>query len=168
MVSKVRAIGLHQASNGGDVVFASRRLYHDVSHGFSLGGAEGAAEAGEGFDDLGGPLGEFVVAEGAVVGLEDGAEEEGVDAGVFLRVAPDFDGLEALELGDGEGVDGGGDGVPLDGVGQDEGEVALDGLEAGEVVGGDFLEGELVEFGEVELGEVDGLAEFAGFALGVG
>ena len=55
-------------------------------------GAEGASEAGEGFDDLCGPLREFVVAEGAVVGLEDGAQEEGVDAGVFC-VAPDFDGF---------------------------------------------------------------------------
>ena len=106
-------------------------------------------------------MGEFVVAEGAVVGLEDGAEEEGVDAGEFFCVAPDFDGFEALQLGDGEGVDGRGDGVPLCGVGEDEGEVALDGLEAGEVVGGDFFEGEFVEPGEVELGEVDGLAEFA-------
>ena len=51
--------------------------------------------------------------------------------------------------------------MPLDGVGEDEGEVALDGLEAGEVVGGDFFEREVVEFGEVELGEEDGLAEFA-------
>ena len=65
-------------------------------------------------------------------------------------------------------MDGGGDGVPVGGVGEDEGEVALDGLEAGEVVGGDFFEGELVEAGEVELGEVDGLAEFAGFFLRVG
>ena len=131
-------------------------------------GADGAAEAGEGFDDGGGPGGEFFVAEGAVVGLEDGAEEEGVDAGVLLFVAPDFDGLEALQLGDGEGVNGGGDGVPLDGVGEDEGEVALDGLEAGEVVGGDFFEGEIVERGEVELGEVDGLAEFAAVGFGGG
>ncbi len=71
-------------------------------------------------------------------------------------------------VGDGEGVDSGGDGVPLGGVGEDEGEVALDGLEAGEVAGGDFFEGEFVELGEIELGEVDGLAELAGFALGVG
>ena len=32
-------------------------------------------------------IGEFVVAEGAVVGLEDGAEEERVDAGELLRCA---------------------------------------------------------------------------------
>ena len=124
-------------------------------------GSEGASEAGQGFDDLGGPLCEFVVAEGAVVGLEDGAEEEGVDAGEFFRVAPDFDGFEALQFGDGEGLDGGGDGVPLDCVGEDKGEVALDGLVAGEIVGGDFFEGKVVETREVELGEVDGLAELA-------
>ena len=129
--------------------------------------AEGASECGEGFDDLGGPLGELVVAEGAVVGLEDRAQEEGVDAGVFC-VTPDLDGFEALQLGDGEGVDGRGDGVPLGGVGEDEREVALDGLETGEVVGGDFFEGEFVEPGEIELGEVDGLAELVGVALGVG
>ena len=58
-------------------------------------------------------------------------------------------------------MDGGGDGVPLGGVGEDEGEVALDGLEAGEIVGGDFFEREFVEGGEIELCEVDGLAEFA-------
>ena len=51
--------------------------------------------------------------------------------------------------------------MPLGGVGEDEGEVALDGLEAGEIVGGDSLERQRVEGGEVELGEVDGLAEFA-------
>ena len=73
-------------------------------------------------------------------------------------------GVEALELGDGEGVDGCGDGVPVGGVGEGEGEVALDGLEAGEIVGGDVLSGQRVERGEIELGEVDGLAEFA--ALG--
>src|SRR5207302_4178013 len=145
MVSQVLPIGLHQGSNGGDVVFASRWPYHDVSHGFSLGGAEAASESGKGFDQPGGPLREFVVAEGAVVGLEDGAEEERVDAGKFFGVAPDFYRLEALEFGDGEGVNGGGDGVPLGGVGEDEGEVALDGLEAGEVVGGDLAEGEIVE-----------------------
>ncbi len=58
--------------------------------------------------------------------------------------------------------------MPLDGVGEDEGEVALDGLVAGEVVGGDLFEGELVERGEVELGEVDGLAEFAVLRFGGG
>ena len=63
-------------------------------------GAEGASEVREGFDDLCGPLRELVVAQGAVVGLEDGAEEERVDTGVFC-VAPDFDGLEILEFGDG-------------------------------------------------------------------
>ena len=57
--------------------------------------------------------------------------------------------------------------MPLDGVGEDEGEVALDGLEAGEVAGGDFLEGEIVELCQVELGEVDGLAEFALVFLGL-
>ena len=103
------------------------------------------------------------------MGLEDGAEEQGSGrGGHFFRVAQDFDRVEALEFGDGEGVDGGGDGVPLGGVGEGEGEVALDGLEAGEVVGGDVFEREGVEGGEVELGEVDGLAEFAavGFCLG--
>ena len=82
------------------------------------------------------------------MGLEDGAEEEGVVGGgdsFAFGVAEDFDGCEALEFGDGEGVDGGGDGVPLGGVGEDEGEVALDGLEAGEIVGGDFFEREFVE-----------------------
>ena len=58
--------------------------------------------------------------------------------------------------------------MPLDGVRKDEGEVALDGLVAGEIVGGDFFEREFVELREVELGEVDGLAEFAGFLLFVG
>jgi hypothetical protein len=58
-------------------------------------GSEGASEFGERVDDGGGPGGELVVAEGAVVGLEDGAQEEGGDAGVFC-VAPDFDGFEAL------------------------------------------------------------------------
>ena len=57
--------------------------------------------------------------------------------------------------------------MPLGGVGEDEGEVALDGLVAGEVVGSDFLEGEVVEGGEVQLGEVDGLAEFAAVGLGL-
>ena len=100
--------------------------------------------------------------------MEDGAEEERVNTGELLLVAPDFDGLEALEFGDREGVDGGGDRLPLGGVREDEGEVALDGLVAGEIVGGDFSEGEFVELPEVELSEVDGLAEFAGFALRVG
>src|SRR5260370_1424277 len=81
MVSQVFSVDLHQASNGGDVVFASRRPYHDVSHGFSLGGAEGASESGEGFDDLGGPLRAFVVREGAGAGLEAGAEGEAVHTG---------------------------------------------------------------------------------------
>ena len=128
-------------------------------------GADGAAEVGEGGDDGGPPGGEFVFAQGAVVGLEDAREEESVvdgRNGLAFGVAEDFGGGEALELGDGEGVDGGGDGVPVDGVGEGEGEVALDGLEAGEVVGGDLFEREGVEGGEVELGEVDGLAEFAG------
>ena len=44
-----------------------------------------------------------------------------------------------MQFRDGEGVNGGRDGVPLGGVGEDEGEVALDGLEAGEVVGGDLF-----------------------------
>ena len=72
----------------GSIFFYLRRT------GFIRGslGAEGASEVGEGFDDLCGPLREFVVAEGAVVGLEDGAQEEGVDVGVFC-VAPDFDGF---------------------------------------------------------------------------
>jgi len=87
--------------------------------------------------------------------------------GFSLGVAEDLGGGEALELGDGEGVDGGGDGVPGRGVGEGEGEVAFDGLEAGEIVGGDFFERERVEGGQVELGEVDGLAELAGVALGV-
>ena len=63
-------------------------------------GAEGASEVGEGFDDLCGPLRELVVAQGAVVRLEDGAEEDRVDSGIFC-VAPDFDGLETLEFEDG-------------------------------------------------------------------
>ena len=113
------------------------------------------------------PLREFFVAESAVVGLEAGAQEERVDAGEFC-IAPDFDGLEALKFVDAEGTDGGRDGVPLDGVGKDEGEVALDGLVAGEIVGRDFFEGEFVELREVELGYVDGLAELAGFLLFVG
>ena len=125
------------------------------------GATQDSTECSEAFDDLSGPCGELVVAEGAVVGLEDGAEEEGVDAGEFFWVAPDFDRFEALQLGDGEGAEGGGDGVPLDGVGEDEGEVALDGLEPGEVVGGDLFEGEFVEFGEIELGEKDRLAKFS-------
>ena len=112
-------------------------------------GAEGAAEGGESVDDLGRPLRELFVAEGAVVGLEDGAKEERVDAGELFRVAPDFGGAEALQFGDGQRLNCGGDGVPLDGVGQDEGEVALDGLEAGEIVGGDLFEGEFVELREV-------------------
>ena len=77
------------------------------------------------------------------MGLEDGAHEERVDAGE-LGVAPDFDGLEALQLGDGKRVDGRGDRVPLGFVREDEGEVALDGLEAGEVVGGDSFQGEFI------------------------
>ena len=99
--------------------------------------------------------------------LEDGAKEEGVDAGKFWA-APDFDRLEALEFVDAECVNSGCDGVPLDGIGKDEGEVALDGLKAGEIVGSDFPEGEFVEFGEVELGEEGGLAEFTlgGFGRG--
>ena len=58
--------------------------------------------------------------------------------------------------------------MPLDGVGEDEGEVALDGLEAGEIVGCDAFEGEFVELREIELGEVDGLAEFAVCGFGCG
>jgi hypothetical protein len=42
----------------------------------AAGGADGAAEVGEGGDDGGPPGGELVVAEGAVVGLEDRANEE--------------------------------------------------------------------------------------------
>ena len=48
------------------------------------------------------------------MGLEDGADEMRVDAGIFLLVAPDLDGFEALEFGDGEGVDRCSDGVPVD------------------------------------------------------
>ena len=55
--------------------------------------------------------------------------------------------------------------MPLDGIGEDEGEVALDGLVAGEVVGCDLLQGKIVEGGEVQLGEVDGLAELAVLGL---
>ena len=55
--------------------------------------------------------------------------------------------------------------MPLDGVGEDEGEVALDGLVAGEIAGRDLAEGEIVEGGEVDLGQVDGLAEFAVLGL---
>jgi len=62
--------------------------------------ADGAAEGGEGGDDACPEVGEFFVAEGVVVGLEDGAEEERIDSGVLLCVAPEFDGLEALQLGD--------------------------------------------------------------------
>ena len=88
--------------------------------------------------------------------------------GFAFGVAEDFCGGEALELRDGEGLDGCGDGVPLGGVGEGEGEVALDGLVAGEIVGGDSFEGERVERGEVELREVDGLAELAAVGFGGG
>ena len=128
-------------------------------------GAESASKGGEGFDNLRRPLGQLFVAEGAVVGLEDGADEVRVDAGVFLLVAPDFDGLEGLEFGDGQGLDSGGDGVPLDCVREDEGEVAFDGLEAGDFAGGDSFEREFVEACQVDLGKEDGLAELAGFQL---
>ena len=121
-------------------------------HGFEIyfwqllfpGCAEGSAKVGEGGNDDGPPRGELVVAQGAVVGLEDGAEEERVDAWELLLVAKDFYGLEALQLGDGKRVDGRGDRVPLGFVREDEGEVALDGLEAGEVVGGDSFQGEFI------------------------
>src|SRR5580698_9359762 len=65
-------------------------------------------------------------------------------------------------------MDGGGDGVPLDSVGEDEGEVALDCLVAGEVAGGDLAQGEIVEGGQVDLSEIDGLAEFAVLGLRLG
>ena len=83
-------------------------------------------------------------------------------------VAEDFCGGKALEFRDAEGLDGCGDGVPVGGVGEGEGEVALDGLVAGEIVGGDAFERQRVERGEVELGEVDGLAEFAALCFGCG
>ena len=117
----------------------------------------GSTKCCESFDDLGGPERELVVAKGAVVGLEDDTEQMRVDARKFC-VAPDFDRLEALQLGDSKSVNSGGDGMPLDRVGEDEGEVALDGLVTREIVSGDFFERELVEFREIKLGEEDGLA----------
>ena len=115
----------------------------------SCSGADRASEGGEGGDDGGPPGRELVVAEGAVVGLEDAADEQRVDAGVLFGVAPDFDRFDALQLADGEGVERSSDGLPLDSVGEDEGEVALDGLEAGEVAGRDFFERKLVELCQV-------------------
>lgn len=73
-----------------------------------------------------------------------------------------------MKFGDGEGVDCFGDDVPVGGVGEGEGEVAFDGLVAGEVVGGDAFEGQCVERSEVELREVDRLAEFAALGFGCG
>ena len=59
-----------------------------------------AAERGERGDDLRGPCGELLITQGVGGGLEDDAHEHRVDAGSFLRVAPDFDGAKALQLGE--------------------------------------------------------------------
>jgi len=79
--------------------------------------------------------------------LEDRAEEERVDAGELLCIAPDLDGLPTLQLRDNEGVDGAGDSVPLHRIGHDEGEVALDSLKAGELTRSDAFERQIVEAG---------------------
>jgi hypothetical protein len=85
-----------------------------------------------------------------------------------LGISEDLLGREALELGDGEAGEGGGDRRPEHRIGEGEGEIALDGLETGELAGGDLLEWQGVEGGEVDLGEEDGLAELAALALGLG
>lgn len=131
-------------------------------------GAEGSSESGERVDDAAGPGGELFVAQGAVVRLEDSAQQERVDTGMLLLVAPDLYRLAALQLGDGEGINGRGDSVPLDRIGKHEREVAFDGLVTRDVVRGGPLERKLIEQSEVELGEVDGLAQLAGLALGGG
>ena len=96
--------------------------------------AEGAAEGLEGGDDGGGPGGQVFVGQGAGGGLELGADEGGVDAGEFGFVAPEFYGLDAAEVFEREGLDGCGDLLPGYGVGEGVGEIAADGLIAGELL----------------------------------
>jgi len=85
-----------------------------------------------------------------------------------LRVAEYFNRVESREFGDGERGDCLGDGAPLHGVGEGEGEVALYGLEARELARGGAAQRQTVERIEVELGEEDGLAQLACLALGGG
>jgi len=125
---------------------------------------------GEGGDDGGPPGGELVFAEGAVVGLEDALEQEGVvGGGTDLPF-----GSRKISVGSGVGVRG------WRGRGwrrrwcatawcrEVKEKSRSTALEAGEIVGCDFFKGEVVELREVELGEVDGLAELALVSLGVG
>ena len=84
---------------------------------------------------------------------------------MLLRVAPDLDGPEALQLGEVKAFESGGNRAPLDGIGKDEGEVAFDGLKARELAGGGTAQRQGVERGEIERDEVCGLAELARLAV---
>src|ERR1039458_5774389 len=112
------------------------------------------------------PLRQLVLAQRALVRLEHAAQQQRVYAGIFLLIPPKLHRLEAAQLRNPQRLDGIGNGAPCDGIGKDEGEVALDRLEAGEFVRGGTAERERVERGEVYFGEEDRLAKLAGFALG--
>jgi hypothetical protein len=123
-----------------------------------LSGPKGSSQSSEGLDDALGPLRQLLVAQSAVVRLKHRTQQQRVDARVLLGIAIDLDRTAGLQLGDSERIDGGGDGVELNGIGQDEGEVALDGLVAGEFAGGGSSQRQRVELGQIELREIDRLA----------
>ena len=82
------------------------------------------------------PAGEFVFCERAFQRLEDDTHQQRVAAGgdgLPLASRKISTGRNALQLRDAEASERGGDRLPLDGVREDEGEVALDGLKAGEL-----------------------------------
>ena len=62
-------------------------------------------------------------------------------------------------------MDGLGDALPLDRIGEGEGEVALDGLEARDLVRGSAAQRQSVKRFEVKFGKVDGLAQLPCLAL---
>ena len=64
-----------------------------------LGCADGTAQGGEGGDDTGPGVGQFVFGEGAFGGLKGGSDEEGVVGvgdGEALAVAKDLGGFKGL------------------------------------------------------------------------
>src|SRR5207237_8840386 len=136
-------------------------------------GGKGLRRGGDDGVDLGV---DFVVAEGAGGVAEAEAERERLFARADLLAAVGADEVDRFEEGGADrrgrrsvarGFDGVADGGPGDGVVEDEGEVAVDGREGGEGVGGGFGRVEGEERGEVEFGGGEGDGEGEG-ARGVG
>ena len=92
--------------------------------------AEFGSGHGDGIEDSGVEALQLFVAQGAVGGLEGGAEQQGVLAGIELGIVEDLAGAPVDELGEVESGQGEVDLFPGNALVEHEGEVPTDGLEA--------------------------------------